>query len=573
MERRRILVVDDNKSIHDDFKKILITEPTNNELETIEKSLFGAKTQKNIQGYEYVIDDAYQGEEALLLIDKAANENFPYSLIFMDVRMPPGIDGVQTIEKIWKIHPDIEIVICSAYSDYSWQQILEQFGRTDKLLFIKKPFNSIVIQQLALSLITKWDISKENREYTDHLESAVAERTKELSLLIKQATELKEKAEESDRLKSAFLANMSHEIRTPMNSIVGFTKLLNYDDNSEQKRKEYLGYISNSSNMLLKLIDDIVNISKIEAGVLKVEKSEFNLNQFMHELLEVFELKKNKDNKTNIQLEVFCGTTNKNFRFITDIERLRQIFINLFNNALKFTKSGYIHFGYTVEDDKYIVFYLKDTGIGIPINEVDSIFERFTQLEHTKKLTKSGTGLGLTISKNLVELLGGKIWVESEINKGSTFYFKLPVTDPVEFKSQKNKKSMPNNTEYNFKDKTILVVEDEEFNAIFLDKVLSRYNPTILWAINGQEAVRIFISNKNINLVLMDIKMPVMNGVEAKNHIKNINKDIPIIAQTAFAMANEEKKYRAEGFEDYVTKPININELLKKIDFWLNKAL
>ena len=571
-KKRRILIVDDNESIHEDFKKILLVVENSGAINEIEQLLFEEKLPKKGIGYDYVIDDAYQGEEAIEMVKKSYEEDFPYSLIYMDVRMPPGIDGVQAIDKIWQKYPNIEIVICSAYSDYSWDEILEKFGETDKLLFVKKPFNIIVIKQLTLSLITKWDIASKNREYMQHLKKEVEARTLELKHLLEKMTILKEKAEEADKMKSAFLANMSHEIRSPMNAILGFTELLDDPELDEETRKQYRQYINLSGKSLLNLINDIIYVAKIEAGMLEIEPSTFQLNTLLQEINTIFLVEKNTKKKDNLNLELELGIKDENVEIISDPERLKQIIINLLSNAIKFTTEGFIRFGYQLSTDRWLTFFVEDSGIGIPENRLDSIFERFGQVENSLLSKNKGTGLGLTISKNLVELLGGKIWVDSQAEKGSTFYFTIPFNVPHKNSSPQPKEKTDKTYDNKFSNKTIMIVEDEELNTILLKQILRPLNANMVWAENGAEAVAKFKANTNIDLVLMDIKMPVMDGLEATKQIKAINPKIPVIAQTAFAMSNEEHKYRAQGFDDYIKKPIDISELTHKIAYWLLNA-
>ncbi len=570
-KKRRILIVDDNESIHDDFKKILLITKNSNVINEMEQLLFEEKPVNKRISYDYIIDDAYQGQEAIEMVTKSFDEGFPYSLIYMDVRMPPGIDGVQAMDKIWQKHPNIEIVICSAYSDYSWDDILEKFGETDKLLFIKKPFNIIVVKQLTLSLITKWDIAKKNREYMQHLEKEVEARTVELKHLLREMTLLKEKAEDADKMKSAFLANMSHEIRSPMNAILGFSELLEDPELDEETKQQYLQYINLSGKSLLNLINDIIFVAKIEAGILEIQPLAFQLNTLLQEIYSIYLVDKQTQTKDNLKLEMHLGIQDEDPEIITDPERLKQIFINLLSNAFKFTTQGYIRFGYDVSPENWLTFFVEDTGIGIPQNKQDLIFERFGQAENSLLSKSKGTGLGLTISKNLTELMGGKMWINSAAGKGSTFYFTIPfvkadknISSPVKEKAAKTYDS-------NFSNKTILIVEDEDLNTIFLKQVLVPLHANLEWAVNGADAVEKFRKNNKIDLILMDIKMKVMDGMEAAKQIKAINPNIPIIAQTAFAMADEEQYCRTHGFDDYIKKPISITELKEKISRWLFK--
>ncbi len=568
--KRRILIVDDNSSIHDDFRKILVLPIVDSRLDQIEQLLFKKERKNNEPIYEYVIDDAYQGTEAIDMVQKAEDEGFPYSLVFMDVRMPPGIDGVETIDLIWKKFPNIEMVICSAYSDYSWDEILDKFGQTDKLLFVKKPFNIIVVKQLALSLITKWDIAKKNRNYMDLLEKEVEERTKELSDLLEGMRILKEKAEEADKQKSAFLSNMSHEIRSPMNSILGFAELLTENDFPREARIKYLKYISNSGNSLLHLIDDIIYNAKIEAGVLKVEKEEFELNEMLGELFAKMELEKGRSDKPDVKLVLELDSKNE-LIVNADHERLKQVLINLLNNAIKFTLSGTITFGYKIEDNKWFRFFVKDTGIGIPEGKLSKIFERFGQVDDQQIRKSKGTGLGLSISKNLVELMGGEINVKSTYNVGTEFFFTIPydVVESDKFDGQEIE-VLGNTTTFN-PSCTILIAEDEDVNWFFLYHVLKETGVKLHRALNGEEAVEYIKNGNRADLVLMDIKMPVMNGIEAMKKIKELKPDLPVIAQTAFALNDEERKNREQGFDEYITKPIDIKFLLKKVAYYMTK--
>ena len=572
-DKRRILIVDDNEAIHDDFKKILIGVSDTKELEEIEGALFGDKKKNHSLSYEYIIDDAYQGEEAIEKVDKAAREGFPYSIIYMDVRMPPGMDGVQATEKIWQKHSNIEIVIASAYSDYSWDKILEKFGQTDKLLFVKKPFNIIVIKQLTLSLITKWVIAEKNREYMEHLEKQVKERTAELQELLRHMTQLKEKAEESDRLKSAFLANMSHEIRSPMNAILGFAELLtSKKDLPEEKRIKYLNFVRTSGKSLLNLINDIICIAKIEAGVINLHSESFPLNLMLSELKELFQLELENNGITKISL-VFDKISSGNGLIIhTDRERLKQIITNLFSNALKFTKEGFIHIDYSLDNNGSITFCVQDTGIGIKEEDVEMIFGRFKQATDGRVKISNGTGLGLAITKNLVELLGGKIWVSSKIDQGSSFYFTLPYEAGNKADVTSKKQPVNHQSLALSKKQTILIAEDQAFNYQLIEELLTNDNLTLLWSKNGIESVTMFSQHPEIDLVLMDIKMPGIDGVEAMKKIKTLNQHVPVIAQTAYAMEEDQKKYKDFGFDDYISKPINRIDLYSKINFWLNNA-
>ncbi|MFW5872679.1 MAG: ATP-binding protein, partial [bacterium] len=329
--------------------------------------------------------------------------------------------------------------------------------------------------------------------------------------------EAKERAEESDRLKTAFLANMSHEIRTPMNGIIGFANLLKNADLGEEERAEFLEHIDKCGESLLTLIDDIIDISKIEAGQIKIRETECKVNLILDELVTYFNNLKNREEKNEIDIRLVKGKEDNNLTFFTDPNRFRQIMINLIGNALKFTRKGYIEFGYTLVNDSFLEFFVKDTGIGIPEDKLEIIFERFGQVVDTSRINPKGTGLGLAISINLVRLLHGKMWVDSKMGEGSTFFFTLPFKQTM---GDTQDTGLPIMTWAN---KTILVAEDDESSWYFLKETLEKTKARLLWAKNGQQAVDVCRTNPNINLVLMDMRMPVMDGYMATRQIREFN--------------------------------------------------
>ncbi len=377
----------------------------------------------------------------------------------------------------------------------------------------------------------------------------------------------KNKAEESDKLKTAFLANMSHEIRTPMNAIVGFSELLNDPDLTNDIRKEFIGLINENSKVLLSLIEDIIDVAKIEAEQLKVVNSTCQINLIFDDLKKYYAKEIIKLNKTEIDIRYEKEMNDEKFSIISDPLRFRQIMNNLIGNAIKFTDKGFIEFGYKVKDNNDILFYVKDSGIGLQPEKTKMIFERFRQGQESSTKEYGGTGLGLTISKRLVELLGGKIWVESVFQKGSIFYFTLPYR-PITGKKMKpfNKKS----DKTQWENKLILVAEDEQSNFELVKATLFPTNAKIIRAHDGKEAVVICRKNDNIDLVLMDIRMPVMNGYEATRLIKEFRPDLPVISLTAYAMSDDKKKSLDAGCNDYISKPIKPTEFVDKLKEYLN---
>jgi signal transduction histidine kinase len=379
----------------------------------------------------------------------------------------------------------------------------------------------------------------------------------------------KEKAEEADKLKSAFLANMSHEIRTPMNAIVGFAGLLTEPGISDKERLEFVQHINNSSNNLLSLVDDIIDISKIEAGQIQIKEKVCKINNLLSDLYITYNKLRSK--QPNRDIDLVLKTPDEDITILTDEFRLRQVFQNLLNNAFKFTEKGYIEFGYKVLPNDLLLFYVKDTGIGITSDQEKLIFERFNKAEneHSKKIYR-GAGLGLTICKSIITMLSGNIWVESNYQQGSTFFFTLP-HKPVEIpdKKEPDASAVKAPPDIDWNNKIILIAEDEKSNYLFLETILHKTKAKIVWATNGKEAVDLALNN-NISVVLMDIKMPVMDGYEATKKIKQAKNELPVISQTAFVMEGEVEKSLNAGCDDYIHKPINPDLLLMKLFRFLN---
>ncbi len=374
-----------------------------------------------------------------------------------------------------------------------------------------------------------------------------------------EIVEARIRAEESDRLKSAFLANMSHEIRTPLNAIVGFAKLIG-EVETEEEKQQFIDIIDVNSELLLQLINDILDISKIEAGTLEFVHTDFELNEVMREKENVMRL------KTDQNVELVFEQRYETCHVRTDRNRLSQLMINLLTNAAKFTHRGSIRFGYELRAGQ-LYFWVADTGCGIPAERKDAVFERFVKLNSFKQ----GTGLGLSICRTIVEHLGGNIGVESEEGKGSTFWFTLPYV-PGKQEPAKIPAQMLQAVPTVEKDKlVILIAEDNESNYRLFESIL-RHEYKLLHAWNGREAVDLF-NQYTPHLVLMDINMPEMDGYEATAQIRKQSADVPIIAVTAFAFASDEQKVLSSGFDGYMPKPINARQLKTQVLDMLRKRM
>lgn len=385
--------------------------------------------------------------------------------------------------------------------------------------------------------------------------------TKENELVLQ-----KEKAELSNKLKTSYLSNMSHEIRTPINGIIGFSEMLEDEDLEHDDRKKFVKIIIKSGERLLAIINNLIEISKIESGQMQAVKNPINLNLLMAEVFEMTSIHvKNK----NVEFSYDNGLADNKSDLITDPDVLKNIWINLVSNALKFTEQGSVKFGYKVNNNN-IQCWVQDTGIGIDKATRSNIFERFRQADPTIKKTFGGTGLGLAISKGYAKLLGGELWVESELGKGSTFGFTFPY-NPTEPFSEISGSVLPENIVLDWSGRTILIAEDIEENFLYLETLLGKNAAEVIRANNGQEAVDTAKTNMEIDLILMDIKMPEMNGYVAMRQIKDEFPSLPIIAQSAYGFTEEKEDALKDGFDYYLTKPVRRDELFVIVNKFIDK--
>jgi PAS domain S-box-containing protein len=380
----------------------------------------------------------------------------------------------------------------------------------------------------------------------------------------------KEKAQESDHLKSAFLANLSHEIRTPMNGIIGFSRLLAREEADKDTKNQYVEIINKSSDQLLHLIDDLVDISKIEANQMQIFKQDCKLNQLLDDLYLFYMQLLKQEEKTAITLTRHYKLKDEDSVIITDEFRLRQVLMNLLSNAVKFTHRGHIRFGYSREKRDSLRFFVEDTGIGITKNLAKLIFEPFRQADNKNTREYGGTGLGLSISRGLVKLLGGSIGLKSTPGLGTTFFFTLPY-EPVKVKNDAGEVRLFDESALHWEGRSILIVEDDEMNLKFLRELLTPTGLKISSASNGIQAIE-ETSRHKPDLVVMDIRLPVMNGLDATRKIRQTGNKVPIIAQTAYAMVEDKKACLEAGCNDYISKPIHREVLLSKIAYYLRKS-
>jgi two-component system sensor histidine kinase/response regulator len=583
LKNNRILVIDDNRAIHDDFRKILL-KPANapGDLAEDEAALFG-DTETPFQLPTFEIDSAYQGQEGLDLIEKSLLENRHYAMAFVDVRMPPGWDGVETTTKIWQKYSDLQVVICTAYSDYSWEEMLKRLGYSDRLVILKKPFDTIEVLQLAISMTEKWKLYQAAKHHLDDLEKLVQERTLKLEATNTQltvanqsliaATEKAQKMAESalvaSHAKSEFLANMSHEIRTPMNGVIGMVNFLLETDLSSDQR-DFAATIKVSADALLFIINDILDFSKIEAGKMTLERVCFDLRETVKGIIELLNLQ-----AQNKGLELTCSIQPDTCtRLLGDPTRLRQILLNLLGNAIKFTNQGKVGLEVIplreIDDDIQLQFSVHDTGIGISEEVQKSLFQSFTQADASTTRKFGGTGLGLAISRKLVELMGGALNVTSRLGEGSTFSFTLllpkqkadaagdhPPVATIEYSRKVHATTssvVPENTR-------VLLAEDTKVNQLVAERLLKQLGCTVDIANNGLEAVEAWRKNQ-YRIIVMDCHMPEMDGYAATRRIRELEAEqnlspTQIIALTASTMEGDRELCFAAGMSDFTSKPIS----------------
>jgi signal transduction histidine kinase/CheY-like chemotaxis protein len=389
----------------------------------------------------------------------------------------------------------------------------------------------------------------------------------------KELEKAKKEAEESNELKSAFLSNISHEFRTPINAIIGFSNLLNEPNLDQKEQSNFVQNILNSSSKLMKMVNNLLFVSKMDSNQLNFNIEFFNINETLREVQT--HLNSMILSRPDVEFKLIFPINSEELQIKSDRDKLIQILDNLLDNALKFTKSGKVELGYYIDDNSIPVFYIRDTGIGISKEKQDHIFDVFRQLDYEANRKFEGSGLGLTLSKKLVHLLDGELWFDSEENIGTNFYFRLSGTGRIKMNllneiTSKTGSKLNDIGDLKYSEKNILIAEDVKSNFNYLNAIIELTDATVIWAKNGKDAIQICNhNNPKIDLVLMDIRMPEVDGMEAIKQIKSNNKSIPVIVQTAYAMNNEREECLNAGADQFITKPIDPRKLMKILQEYL----
>ncbi len=558
----KILIVDDNEMIHNDFRKILAGESSNSDaLTTAEAALFAEKNTFSVD-LAYNIDSAYQGSEGLEKVQQSLKQNSHYALAFVDMRMPPGWDGLETVSRIWEVDPNIQVVICTAYSDYSWAEMWSCLGKTDKLLILKKPFDNVEVQQLASSLCSKWQLKKKEVHARAALNEAIKQlkdSNKELEKSNFKLIKARKEAEQASMAKTEFLANMSHELRTPLNAIIGFTNRLlrRTEDVLPERDMDALLTVSRNASHLLELINQILGIIKIDSGEAEMEFSDFDVVDAVRNICNQMQPQIG-DKPIDFLIDLPDHTIN----ISADITKVRQILTNLISNGIKYTQKGSITVTAIRENRQQmgdcVAISVTDTGVGIKGEDHDKLFKTFSQIDSSTTRLVGGTGLGLASCQRLIALHGGVIEFQSTPGKGSVFTAVFPcsgkqVTSPQETNLDIQQPEQASTI-------TILCVDDGTTHFSDIQKNLKdrNYNTASLKSYN--EALDIS-KTATPDILCLDICVPITEGRQvAKELLREPSlRNIPAMI---ISVRSEENSDHKPGSRIYLPKPIKPNKLL-----------
>ncbi len=569
-DRRRILIIDDNNAIHDDIGRVLQEDEHGGELDELEAELFGTSVQEK-KPSPFVTESAYQGKEGFEMVKKALEEGDPYMLVFVDMRMPPGWDGLETIQHIWEVDSEIQVVICTAFSDHSWDNIVSVLGHADRLLILKKPFDVMEVTQIAWALTQKWILARQAEMKRGELERLVKARTRsleaarqELLTLNEELAVARDNASNSNDIKSEFLAAMSHEIRTPLNGVIGTTSLLMETDLNQQQA-DYVETLSSSAESLLTIINDVLDISKIEAGKMSLEHRSFDVRRAVDQVAELLAA---EAGPKGIQL-VIRVKNNVPRCLIGDEVRIRQVLINLVGNAIKFTHEGYVLINIVyrpdAKDGLKLAIAVEDTGIGIPDDKLALIFGAYDQADAFTAIQYGGTGLGLAISKKLCELMGGCIMVTSTVGEGSRFTMHLPLG----VDNENAKMPDPPNTLSNL---SAIVLSPRKIIRALLKEILTNLGIRTAVTQGVQEAVAKAAELRDTVISQHIMIVDQADGITDQSQIllalqdAGLREQLPVLLLAEPTQAAQSSEIEGAGYTASLTKPVRVERFVNLMD-------
>ncbi len=583
---RRILVIDDNKGIHHDFRKILQKrDEVNEDLKDAEENFLRESTKTEKKNGYFELDSAFQGEEGLFKVRESIKTKNPYSVAFVDMRMPPGWDGFETIEHIWKEDPFLQMVICSAYSDYSLEEMAEKLGGTDRLFVLKKPFDPVELMQLSYALNNKWNITNKSQKKLDELAEMVEGQAKGMAYTRDQMSLLKSNlnvagnaAEAINQSKSEFLSDMGYAIRTPLTSILGFAEIISQCPEMSNVTPEYrkaLETIRRNSEYLRNVVEDILNLTEINIKKSEVERKKSSLINIIHN---VYSLMKVHADAKDLKFDVVFDNEIPKF-IMTDPTRLEKLLINLIGNAIKFTKRGKVCLSVQLINNGgkefLIQFNVIDSGVGMTAEHIAQLQQNFIELQGGVSKFKN-LGLGVLSSKQLAINLGGDIEIESTPGKGTTVHvtidagrlegIKILHKPQSVFSSLLSLEEMVEGEGLNCR---ILLAEDTIDSQYLISTILRNSGAEVTAVNNGQFAVDEALSAQKkgepYDLILMDMMMPVLNGFQATAMLRNNGYTSPIVAISALAELDSQKRCINSGCDDFISKPIDFDMLIKTV--------
>ena len=574
----RILVIDDNAAIHEDFRKILTPESgAAGQIGSAAAALFGRQAPR-VTAPEFEVDCAFRGQEGLEKVRAAADEGRPYSMAYVDVRMPNGWDGIETISRIWQEFGDLQIVICTAFSDYSWEEIQDRLGQSDRFLILKKPFDNLEVRQLTFALAER---ARAERELDASQQRLIAEGVtvrrlgSDITEMKRIETELRrarDEAEAANRAKSEFLSRVSHELRTPMNAILGFAQLLEMEESLATQPREHVAEILGGGRHLLKLINEVLDLSRIESGHISLSLEPVAVQEVIEETMtEVRALAE----RHGVRLD-FMPLPDPGWHVLADRQKFKQVLLNLLSNAIHYNHAGgavAVECEATDTAGTALRLGVSDTGPGLTADKVARLFTPFERLgaERTHAHV-GGAGLGLALSRRMVEIMGGILGVESTPGEGSTFWFELPRAESPLAGDEQTVEAPK--TEPATHTHTLVYVEDNLSNLKLVERILAqRPSIRLLAATQGQAGFDL-VREHSPDLVLLDLDLPELGGIDVLARLRRdpAASEIPVIIISADASPGRAERLLTAGARAFLTKPLNVAGFLRVLDAELAKA-